>query len=194
MKNKELKQLQEGFANASKMIGQMIELKKLKIEELTLMQKPLPIKWPMGALIPTKEKIVWHPLAGNVDLEEIKRIGEALPKEWMNKSALIAEIGTMFLEWADKYFEDKKNMNIEYRPMILNFNSNNRICLTDLMFKKKLKNYCLLKGYEFNPGLTDKNGRIFFFIKDRLCEFIFIKDTPAKPQFPEDRETKHQEG
>lgn len=214
MKNKEFKQLQEGFANASKMIGEMIELKKLKIEELKLIQKPLSINWPMGAFEPKKEKVVWHPLAGNVSLEEIKRTGEALVKCFNHgldkgstegsktgtfssqntKLNLLAEIGCDFLEWADKYFKDKKNIYVEFRSAIVDHNLSHPYCITRTILKNKLKGYCILKGYGFNVCSTDEHGRVILFIEGRSREFIFIKDKTEEPTFPADKSTKHQEG
>ncbi len=46
MKNKEFKQLQKGFKLAFKMLDKIIEAKKIHVEELKLLEKPLASKLP----------------------------------------------------------------------------------------------------------------------------------------------------
>ena len=103
------------------------------------------------------------------------------PEGNIRKRNLLAEIGIVFFEWAEDYFKDENiNQAVCRRVMYENLknynNSMKQISATS--FKNKLKQFCELKGYIFNPKdqLTDKAGqRIMKWTDSKTEEHFFIQ-------------------
>ncbi|CEN34933.1 hypothetical protein [Capnocytophaga cynodegmi] len=98
----------------------------------------------------------------------------------VTKNNLKAVIGDSFLEWIQDYLQDEKfNIYITKDEMFDAFKSDMpRSTLTKPSFKKKIVNYCKLKGYEFNPeyieGFQANGKRIVRFIYGKTQECFYI--------------------
>lgn len=103
------------------------------------------------------------------------------PEGNIRKRNLIAEIGILFLEWAEDYFQGE-NINNEICRRIayekLKNYSHQTSKISSTAFKKKVEQFCELKGYIFNPTdrITDKNnGRIMKWFEGKSEEHFFIE-------------------
>ena len=64
-------------------------------------------------------------------------------------------IGLDFIDWADVYFQDKFNMQIDKEEAFLNFKNSlsqrSQSFVKKKTFTKKLQLWCEIKGYTYNP-------------------------------------------
>lgn len=103
------------------------------------------------------------------------------PEGNIRKRNLIAEIGVLFLEWAEEYFQGENLDNeicrrIAYENMKSYNPQNSKTSST--LFKKKVEQFCELKDYVFNPSdrITDKaNSRIMKWFEGKSEEHFYIK-------------------
>lgn len=114
------------------------------------------------------------------------------PEGNIRKRNLIAEIGVVFLEWAEDYFQDNNIDNMVCRKVayehLKNYNKTMQN-ISSTAFKKKVQQFCELKGYIFNPAdrVTDKaNHRIMAWYDNKTEEHFYI-EVPKETQ--EIRET-----
>ncbi len=83
----------------------------------------------------------------------------------IRKRNLISEMGPVFLEWAEDYFRDKMNSFVCKKAALDDLKAYNKSVsgTAATTFKKRIKDYCELKGYTFNPDVEgekkDKEGR-----------------------------------
>lgn len=117
------------------------------------------------------------------------------PLENVTKRNLIRDIKTPFLSWADLFFQDENlNTYIHKGDAFENYKKESgQHKTTAQTFKKSLKNWCKLRGYEFNPSEVDlvkSDGRIMQKTHPSMLnktystqqEFIYIrtdKDAPV---------------
>ena len=85
------------------------------------------------------------------------------PEYSVENGILIKEIGSEYLEWADIYFEDfdfkSRIVRRDFDQSFINYLSMDQARkIGKKKLKDKLKAYCKLKGYVFNP---DQDGGIF---------------------------------
>ncbi|EKB56573.1 primase-helicase family protein [Bergeyella zoohelcum] len=103
------------------------------------------------------------------------------PEGNIRKRNLIAEIGVVFLEWAEDYFQNENVDNMVCRKVayehLKNYNKTMQN-ISSTAFKKKVQQFCELKGYIFNPAdrVTDKsNHRIMAWHEGKTEEHFYIE-------------------
>lgn len=103
------------------------------------------------------------------------------PEGNIRKRNLIAEIGVVFLEWAEDYFQGNNIDNMVCRKVayenLKNYNKTMQN-ISSTAFKKKVQQFCELKGYIFNPSdrITDKaNHRIMAWYDNKTEEHFYIE-------------------
>lgn len=70
------------------------------------------------------------------------------PMDRINYNNLKASIGDNFLEWAEEYFADRLNTEVQRREMQEDYKAScGNFKLTAQGFRTKLAQYCQLKGY-----------------------------------------------
>jgi DNA primase len=88
------------------------------------------------------------------------------PSEDLRTRRLMFEIGPDFIDWADTYFTEEKldtpvSDALSKSEAMDNYyqNTKGKRQITPTTWKKKLKKWCQLSGYIFNPGITafDRN-------------------------------------
>jgi hypothetical protein len=101
------------------------------------------------------------------------------PQGNIKKRNLITEMGPVFLEWAEGYFDESRINDYvvkkdAYENLKIYNSSMKTISATN--FKNKLKQFCELKGYVLNPAdkLTTADGRIMRSLNSISTEMIFI--------------------
>lgn len=83
------------------------------------------------------------------------------PQERLASRKLRQDIGESFLTWADEFFSNKEKIghklkkNQDLYDEFIKFGSHNMRYETISLFKKKLKWFCELRGFKFNPHLYD---------------------------------------
>jgi hypothetical protein len=103
------------------------------------------------------------------------------PEGNIRKRNLQTEIGVTFLDWADEFFKDENiNQAVCRREMLDNLKNSHSSMrqISPTSFKHKLKQYCELRGYIFNPKeqLTDKAGkRIMKWAGGKTEEHFYIQ-------------------
>jgi hypothetical protein len=89
------------------------------------------------------------------------------PQERIEVRRLRHEMGEDFLTWAEEHFSDTYRRNTRltrqdlYDAFMEKFPSQRKYC-SATGFKKKIKNYCAWKGYQFNPQKYDPVTGIAF--------------------------------
>ncbi|AZA93019.1 Uncharacterised protein [Chryseobacterium nakagawai] len=92
---------------------------------------------------------------------------------------LITEIGPVFREWAEVYFDESRlNTDVSKKDAyeaLKNYNPSMKTTSATL-FKKKLQQFCELKRYVLNPAekITTSDGRIIRTFNGLAQEMIFI--------------------
>ncbi|KAA6330236.1 hypothetical protein EZS27_021031 [termite gut metagenome] len=99
------------------------------------------------------------------------------------------EITELFISWADEYFSERKKFNIRLPRKWLyhaccNYGPIQRRFISPTLFKKKFMQYCMLKGYIFNPHKYDpitgkphqfdKNGKPIIDDKSGGIEYFMV--------------------
>ena len=108
------------------------------------------------------------------------------PEGNIRKRNLIAEIGVVFLEWAEDYFQNEHVNDVVCRRVayehLKGYNKTMQN-ISSTVFKKKVQQFCELKGYVFNPAdkLTDKgNRRIMSWYEGKTEEHFYIRVPSAE--------------
>lgn len=108
------------------------------------------------------------------------------PEGNIRKRNLIAEIGVVFLEWAEDYFQNEHVNDVVCRRVayehLKGYNKTMQN-ISSTAFKKKVQQFCELKGYVFNPAdkLTDKgNRRIMSWYEGKTEEHFYIRVPSAE--------------
>lgn len=103
------------------------------------------------------------------------------PEGNIRKRNLIAEIGVVFLEWAEDYFQGDNLDTLICKKIayehLKNYNKSVQ-STSSTAFKRKLEQFCELKGYVFNPPdkITDKtNNRIMAWYEGKTEEHFYIQ-------------------
>lgn len=115
-------------------------------------------------------------------LGEKSKIGA--PSGNIKKRNLISEMGTVFLEWAEEYFEDKLNSFFPKKDALENLHAYNKAMqsISSTLFKRRVEQFCELKGFSFCPDVEgekkDKEGRYMKWNNAKTEEFFYIK-TPS---------------
>jgi hypothetical protein len=130
------------------------------------------------------------------------------PMDNVTKRSLRAEMGDAFEGWAQAFFDEKEDYEIDpmthgsrskyldqYFSKEMAFEafkkatSQNKWLVTK--FKKAMKAYCQLNGYIFNPkDLQNSPGRIVQKIDGRSQEAIFIRTVETPKEFKEETDVK----
>lgn len=88
------------------------------------------------------------------------------------------ELGLNFIDWADVYFQDKFNMQINsdeaYDSFKYSLPVTERVDITKFRFIRKMKMWCEIRGYEYNPEDIMKQRTE---IERKLNEIRFMKVT-----------------
>ncbi|KAA6328215.1 hypothetical protein EZS27_022872 [termite gut metagenome] len=107
------------------------------------------------------------------------------------------EITELFISWADEYFSDRKKFNIRLPRKWLyyafcNYGPIQRKFISPTLFKKKFMQYCMLKGYIFNPHKYDpvtgkprrfdKNGKPDIDDKSGGIEYFMVGGNAVEPE------------
>ncbi|KAA6348981.1 hypothetical protein EZS27_003581 [termite gut metagenome] len=107
------------------------------------------------------------------------------------------EITELFISWADEYFSDRKKFNIRLPRKWLyhafcNYGPIQRRFISPTLFKKKFMQYCMLKGYIFNPHKYDpitgkpcqfdKNGKPVIDDKSGGIEYFMVSGNAVEPE------------
>ncbi|MHA7822494.1 primase-helicase family protein [Chryseobacterium arthrosphaerae] len=113
------------------------------------------------------------------------------PQGNIKKRNLITEMGTVFLEWAEGYFvENKLNDYVvkkDAQKDLIDYNTSMKN-ISATLFKKKLEQFCELKGYVLNPkDKAGKDGRIIQSAMGISFEAIYIaaSEIELNPLYPE---------
>ena len=83
----------------------------------------------------------------------------------IKKRNLTSEMGPVFLEWAEDYFRDKMNQFVVKKEALKTLHEYNKAMqsISSSLFKKRVVQFCELKGHTFNPDIEgekkDKEGR-----------------------------------
>ena len=95
------------------------------------------------------------------------------PQERLASRKLRQDIGESFLTWADEFFSNKEKIGIRLKKNVdlyqefIKFGGHNMKYETISLFKKKLKWFCDLRGFKFNPHLYDQvSGKALRYDKD----------------------------
>lgn len=114
-------------------------------------------------------------------LQNKSKIGA--PAGNIKKRNLISEMGPVFLEWAEDYFRDKMNTFVVKKDALESLISYNKSVqyTSATLFKTKIKQFCELKSYEFNPTLEsekkDNNGRYMMWHNAKAEEHFYLRET-----------------
>lgn len=116
----------------------------------------------------------------------------------IKKRNLISEMGPVFLEWAEDYFRDKMNVFVVKKVALENLQAYNKSVAgtSSALFKKRIKQYCELKGYIFNPDVEgenkDKEGRYMKWYSSGVTssteEHFYLKTVEESEEEPENTE------
>ena len=114
------------------------------------------------------------------------------PQGNIKKRNLITEMGPVFLEWAEGYFDDTRLNNYVIKKEAyesIKFYNASMKTISATSFKKKLNQFCELKGYVLNPTdkLTTADGRIMRSLNSISHEVIYIaaSDIELNPLYTE---------
>jgi len=95
------------------------------------------------------------------------------PQERLASRKLRQDIGESFLTWADEFFSNKEKIGVKLKKKadmydeFIRFGGHNMKYETISLFKKKLKWFCELRGFKFNPHLYDSvSGKALRYDKD----------------------------
>ena len=94
------------------------------------------------------------------------------PGERLETRRLRQQVGEAFIMWADEYYSDQSRIGERLTRKTLydefiDYSPEQRKYCSPTVFKKKFVNYCVLKGYVFNPGRYDPvSGLPMFFDQD----------------------------
>lgn len=83
----------------------------------------------------------------------------------IKKRNLTSEMGPVFLEWAEDYFRDKMDQLVVKKEALKSLHEYNKAMqsISASLFKKRVVQFCELKGHTFNPDVEgekkDKEGR-----------------------------------
>lgn len=106
------------------------------------------------------------------------------PAGEIKKRNLIAEMGTVFKEWAEEYFREKMNSYVpknEAFEAMKAYSPKHLGGLSATLFKTRVKQFCELNGYKFNPDMPDQkkdeNGRFMRWHNAKPTEHIYLQLT-----------------
>jgi len=95
------------------------------------------------------------------------------PQERLASRKLRQDIGESFLTWADEFFSNKEKIGVKLKKKadmydeFIKFGGHNMKYETISLFKKKIKWFCELRGFKFNPHLYDQtSGKALRYDKD----------------------------
>lgn len=112
------------------------------------------------------------------------------PAGEIKKRNLIAEMGTVFKDWAEEYFRERLNENVPKKEAHENMKAYSQKHLGGVsisLFKTRIKQFCELNGYEFNPKeLVGKDGRIMDWHNGASTEMVYLQDLKADTQLQDD--------
>ena len=99
----------------------------------------------------------------------------------LKKRNVLAEIGPSFLEWAEDYFKDRMDSFIVKNEAFENYRefrkTQNTITVNN--FKRKIKLFCELKNFEYNPDMEDypkdEHNRFLSHKGGKVHELIYLK-------------------
>lgn len=108
------------------------------------------------------------------------------PQGNIKKRNLMSEIGKVFLEWAEEYFDELKldvdfNKKEAYNSMLAHNASLKNTSVT--LFKHRVGQFCELKGWKLNPQdkLTTADGRIMRVYNGLSTEMLYISTESYGP-------------
>lgn len=103
------------------------------------------------------------------------------PQGNIKKRNAIQSIGDALYDWANSFFENRKNCYVPKNEAFDSFEATAKVKgWTSQKFKKKLKTWCEIDGYEFNPYKSlNKQGYCKHNKDGKTQEFIYIR-TPGK--------------
>ena len=103
------------------------------------------------------------------------------PAGEIKKRNLIAEMGTVFKDWAEDYFRERLNENVPKKEAHENMKAYSQKHLGGVsisLFKTRIKQFCELNSYEFNPKeFLGKDGRIMDWHNGASTEMVYLRQT-----------------
>lgn len=109
------------------------------------------------------------------------------PAGEIKKRNLIAEMGTVFKEWADDYFRERLNVFVPKKEAFEHmkaYSPKHLGGLSSTLFKTRVKQFCDLHGYKFNPDLEtetkDKHGRFMKWHNAESTEHFYLQTTATE--------------
>lgn len=106
--------------------------------------------------------------------------------KFSDKRKLISELGTLFLDWAEIFFNDTQlnsmiSKRLVYESFVGVLPKNKNISPSN--FTNKLKLFCELKGYVINPidKTISQDRRIFKRVNGIVYELIYIEAPGPEP-------------
>lgn len=101
------------------------------------------------------------------------------PAGEIKKRNLIAEMGTVFKDWAEDYFREKLNENVPKKEAHENMKAYSPKHLGGVsisLFKTRIRQFCELNNYEFNPKeFVGKDGRIMGWHNGSSTEMVYLR-------------------
>lgn len=94
---------------------------------------------------------------------------------------ILTELGPSFLEWAEDYFKDRMDSFIVKNEAFENYREFRKIrnTITVNNFKRKIKLFCELKNFDYNPDMEDypkdEYNRFLSHIGGKVHELIYLK-------------------
>ncbi len=101
------------------------------------------------------------------------------PAGEIKKRNLIAEMGATFKDWAEEYFRDRLNVfvpKLEAYENMKAYSIKHLSGISGTLFKARVKQFCELNGYTFNPKeFQKKDGRIMEWHNAATVEMLYLQ-------------------